>query len=274
MVAVRLARHAAAMPARTSRSRVHPPRAPSPPAQVQGLGRRSIEPVRLPDIDPSLLGRLPPRLAAAAREQLVARAVRLDAGRWDPRPGELHGDFRDWLGLLILDGLIVRGVDVDGLRCCELLGPGDVLRPWDDDGSATLATVATWRVLEDAKLALLDQAFARRACRWPSVTAELIRRTMSRSRSLTISLAITQARRADVRVRTLFSHLADRWGRVTPRGVVLTAKLTHSMISQLTGLRRPTVSLTLTELERAGEIVRVSKDTWLINPAAADRRVA
>ncbi len=204
----------------------------------------------------------------------MARTVRLDAGQWDQRPSELGGDFRDWLGLLILDGLIVRGVEVEGLRCCELLGPGDVMRPWDEDGGVTLATEATWRVLEDAKLALLDQAFARRACRWPSVTSELLRRTMNRSRSLSISLAITQARRADVRVRDLFWHLADRWGRVTPRGIVLTASLTHSVISQLTGLRRPTVSLTLAELERAGEIIRVSKDTWLINPAAAGSRVA
>ena len=250
------------------------PAAPSPDRRLQAFGRRPIEAVRLPDVDASLLGATPAPLAAAAREQLVARTVRLDAGQWDPGPSELHGDFCDWLGLLILDGLIVRGVEVEGLRCCELLGPGDVLRPWDEDGGVTLATQATWRVLEDAKLALLDQAFARRACRWPSVTSELLRRTMSRSRSLSVSLAITQARRADVRVRDLFWHLADRWGRVTPRGIMLTVSLTHNVISQLTGLRRPTVSLTLAELERAGEIIRVSKDTWLIDPAAADSRVA
>ena len=265
--------HAFAMPVQTSRSRVHAPGAPAS-ARLQTFGRRPIEAVRLPDVDPSLLGGIPAQLAAAAREQLVTRTVRLEPGQWEPGVGELDGDFRDWLGLLILDGLIVRNVDVEGLRCCELLGPGDVLRPWDEDGGETLATVATWRVLEDAKIALLDQAFARRACRWPSVTSELLRRTMSRSRSLSISLAITQARRADVRLRDLFWHLADRWGRVTPRGVVLTANLTHSVISQLTGLRRPTVSLTLAELEREGEIIRLSKDTWLINPGASDRCVA
>jgi len=266
--------HAAAMPVRTSRSPVHAPAAPSPHSRLQAFGRRPIEAVRLPDVDHSLLGSIPAQLAAAAREQLVARTVRLDAGQWEPGVDELDGDFRDWLGLLVLDGLIVRSVDVEGLRCCELLGPGDVLRPWDEDGGVTLDTRATLRVLEDARIALLDQAFARRACRWPSVTSELLRRTMSRSRSLSISLAITQARRADVRLRDLFWHLADRWGRVTPQGVVLTANLTHSVISQLTGLRRPTVSLTLAELERAREIVRVSKDTWLIYPATSDRRVA
>jgi len=235
-------------------------------------GQRPTGAVRLADADPSLLGGIPASLAAAAREQLLARTMRVDAGPWDLRPDDLHGDFREWLGLLILDGLIVRSVDVEGLRCCELLGPGDVLRPWDEDGGVTLTTVASWRVLEDARLALLDQAFARRACRWPSVTSELLRRVLSRSRSLSISLAITQARRADVRVRDLFWHLADRWGRVTPRGVMLSARLTHSVISQLTGLRRPTVSLTLAELERSGEIVRVAKDGWLINQCSAANR--
>ncbi len=274
IVLARAVRHAAAMPVQTSRSRVHASAAASPRPRLQTFGQRTVEAVRLSDVDPSLLGPISAPLAAAAREQLVARTVRLDAGQWDRRPYDLDGDFRGWLGLMVLDGLLVRGVDVEGLRCCELLGPGDVLRPWDEDGGVTLETQATWRVLEDAKLALLDQAFARRACRWPSVTSELLRRTMSRSRSLSISLAITQARRADVRVRDLFWHLADRWGRVTPRGIVLTATLTHSVISQLTGLRRPTVSLTLADLERSGEIVRTSKDTWLINPGAPDKRVA
>ena len=66
------------------------------------------------------------------------------------------------------------------------------------------------------------------------------------------------------RLRTLFWHLADRWCRVTPDGVVLPLRLTHSLIAQLTGLRRPSVSISLGELERAGEIVRLSKGSWLI----------
>jgi CRP-like cAMP-binding protein len=174
--------------------------------------------------------------------------------------------------MLVLDGLVVRELEVGGMRCCELLGPGDLLRPWDeDDGSATLESVAGWRVLEPMRLALLDDGFARRACRWPAVTSELMQRTLRRSRSLSILLALTQARRADVRLRTLFWHLADRWGRVTPAGVIIPLNLTHSVIAQLTGLRRPSVSISLGELERAGEIVRLSKDSWLMARDAAGR---
>ena len=221
--------------------------------------------VRVADEDPALLGSLSGELAEAARQQLLARTLWCDLGGWEPLRADLPRRFDGWLGMLVLDGLLVRQLDVNGLRCCELLGPGDLLRPWDEaDDAATLETRAVWRVLEPTRLALLDAGFARRASRWPTLSSELLQRAVIRGRSLSVLLALTQARRADVRLRTLFWHLADRWGRVTPAGVVVPLRLTHSVIGQLTGLRRPSVSLSLGELERTGEIVRLSRSAWLI----------
>lgn len=228
---------------------------------LERLGTRDRGTVCVIDEDPALLD----PFDAAARQQLVARSLCVHTGAWEPLAGDLPLRFEGWLGLLILDGLLVRETQVNGLRCAELLGPGDLLRPWDEPGlEATVESVAHWRALEPTRLALLDANFARRASRWPALAAELMHRTLSRSRSLSVLLALTQARRADVRLRTLFAHLADRWGRVTPDGIVLPLNLTHSVIAQLTGLRRPSVSLSLAELERTGEIVRRSKDSWLI----------
>lgn len=244
---------------------------------VRGRRRPSTDrtAVRILDDDPGLAGRLEGELAEAARHQLVARTLTREPGRWDPMGADLPRRFDGWLGILILDGLVVRQLDVGGLRCCELLGPGDILRPWDeDDGAATVDSEAVWRVLEQTRFALLDAGFARRASRWPSLHAELMHRSTRRSRSLSVLLALTQARRADVRLRTLFWHLADRWGRVTPDGVVLPLRLTHSVIAQLTGLRRPSVSLSLGELERSGEIVRMSRNSWLLAPDAVAQHAA
>jgi CRP-like cAMP-binding protein len=236
------------------------------PHPTQPIPHASLrEAVRIADEDAPLLGTLPSELVEAARHQLVARTLWLDPGPWTPLAGDLPRRFDGWLGILVLDGLLVREVEVEGLRCCELLGPGDVLRPWDEDDDAGLVHSQTaWRLLEPTRLAMLDAGFARRSSRWPTVSAQLMERTLRRSRSLCILLALTQARRADVRLRALFSHLADRWGRVTPEGIVVPVRLTHSVIAQLTGLRRPSVSISLGELERSGEIVRLSKGSWLL----------
>lgn len=244
------------------------------PPRLDMLDRPPTFSVRLADVDPDLLARLDDDFARAASHHLVAPLVHLRTGTWDPG---VHGRrFDAWLGMLVVDGLLIRELDIDDLRCCELLGPGDLLRPWDEDGpDATLATHATWRVVEPSRVALLDTAFARRACRWPSVVAELMHRALIRSRSQSVLLATTQARRADVRLRTLFWHLADRWGRMTPDGVRIELPLTHTVISQLTGLRRPTVSLNLAKLEARDEIVRVDKSEWLLRRAPArDERAA
>jgi CRP-like cAMP-binding protein len=244
-------------------------------AALQPLHRAERFAVRVPDEDPELLGPLAGDLAASAAQQLVARTQWRDPGPWEPLGVDLPREFDGWFGLLVLDGLVVRQLNVGGLRCCELLGPGDILRPWDEDcEAASVESETVWRVLEPTRLALLDAGFARRASRWPSVNAELMHRSHRRSRSLSVLLALTQARRADVRLRTLFWHLADRWGRVTPDGVVLPLRLTHSLIGQLTGLRRPSVSLSLAELERAGEIVRLSKSSWLLARDAAAEQAA
>jgi hypothetical protein len=213
--------------------------------------------VRVAEVDRGLVSGLPGELAASASQALVAPVLHLPPGPSEPDLGPCDG----WLGVLVLDGLLIRDVEIGGLRCCELLGPGDLLRPWDEEG---LEIRTGWRVVQPTRIALLDAAFARCACRWPRVVAELMQRGVMRSRSLAVLLAATQARRADVRLRTLFWHLAERWGRVTPQGVRLMLPLTHAVIAHLTGMRRPTVSLNLAKLEAGGEIVRVARGEWLI----------
>jgi CRP/FNR family transcriptional regulator, cyclic AMP receptor protein len=252
----------------TAQSRA-PERVPGhAPPRLDVLDGPSTFSVRLAEVDRDLIAPLDDDYADTAALHLVAPLVHLATGTWDP--GEHGRGFDGWFGMLIVGGLLIRRVEIDGLRCCELLGPGDLLRPWDEDGGdASLDTRASWRVVEPSRVALLDAAFARRACRWPTVVAELMHRSLVRSRTQSVLLAATQARRADVRLRTLFWHLADRWGRMTPDGVRIELSLTHQVISQLTGLRRPTVSLNLAKLEAGGEIVRVTRSEWLIRRAAA-----
>src|SRR5690349_2646617 len=143
-------------------------------ANARGFPTVERTAVRVGAEDPALLERLDESFVEVAKHSLVARTVWQNPGCWEPLQGDVPRNYSDWLGLLVLDGLLVRHVSVGGLRCCELLGPGDVLRPWDeDDDAALIEASAAWRVLEPTRLALLDAGFARRAARWPSVSAEL-----------------------------------------------------------------------------------------------------
>lgn len=80
----------------------------------------------------------------AAAQDCVAPRLVLEPGPW--RPPSDPRRCRAWMGMLVVEGLLTRAVDVDGHRAQELLGPGDLLRPWDDEGfSATVPSVTSWR---------------------------------------------------------------------------------------------------------------------------------
>jgi hypothetical protein len=224
--------------------------------------------ISLLDADASLF----PQADEQARRHLTAPLMRLRRGPWSV-PDRLREHHEQWLGLLIVEGLMIRTILVGELECCELLGPGDVIRPWaGDDDLAPLTPGVHWRVIEETRVAVLDDTFTRLACRWPSVLSELMERGLRRSRALAVQLAIAQARHADVRLMALFWHLADRWGRVTSDGVIVELELTHSLLSRLTSLRRPTVSVTLKELRETGEVTRLSKSCWLLRGARPSER--
>jgi CRP/FNR family transcriptional regulator, cyclic AMP receptor protein len=77
--------------------------------------------------DPDLAEAIPPSRREQAAEECIAREVRIAPGRWSTPP---TGVISDGIGLLVLEGLLIRRVGVDGRFGAELLGEGDVLRPW------------------------------------------------------------------------------------------------------------------------------------------------
>jgi hypothetical protein len=54
---------------------------------------------------------------------------------------------------------------------------------------------------------------------------------------------------------------------MTPDGVALPMTLSHRLLGQLVGARRPTVSTALGELAREGELERRDDGTWLLTGA-------
>jgi CRP-like cAMP-binding protein len=239
--------------------------------EAHDMSERRPVGIRLLEAQPELGEGLSPEDEAEARRHVVALLDSVETGPWDP--ADAYGRDPAFLGLLVIDGMIARDVELGGRRCSELLGPGDLLRPWDyDEGElASVPSESAWTVLEPTRVAVLDRRFALVACRWPELVARLIARTLRRSRWLAILLTISSMPRVDTRVEALLWHLADRWGRVTLDGVVVPVRLTHDMIGRLVGAHRPSVTTAVSELTREGRLSRLP-DGWLLrgDPPAAN----
>jgi CRP/FNR family transcriptional regulator, cyclic AMP receptor protein len=215
--------------------------------------------------DPELADAVPELQRARAAEECVATTRSVKRGGW--RPEE---DAADWvgpggIGLLVLEGLLVRRVGVDGRFGAELLGEGDLLRPWQGaDADRTLNRTVGWRVLEATRLAVLDATVTATMAAYPQLTAGLVARALERSRNLSLNMAIIHQSRVNTRLMMLLWHLADRWGRVRSEGVVLPLHLTHAVLADLVAARRPTVTSSLSELTRRG-LVTPRDRGWLLH---------
>lgn len=198
-----------------------------------------------------------------ARREALTRVRRLPVGDWiaaealDP---DVHHR-----GFLIIDGLMSREVEVLGRRAVELLGPGDVMRPWgwDTEGSHVHAEVG-WKVLEPTRLAVLDHGLITRISPWPALGLELFARGTRRAHWLATVLAIAHHQRVDDRLILTLWHLADRWGRVSAEGVILPLTLPHQRLADLIGAHRPSVTTAMGALLRANRLKRRADGTWLL----------
>jgi CRP-like cAMP-binding protein len=219
--------------------------------------------VQLLDLDPELARDLDARRAREAARRLYARAFDLHRGRWLP-DRDLLTRSRP-IGLLVLDGLLVREATVDQHPSAELLGPGDVLRAWDDvDHEELLPRTIAWTALTPSRLAIIDHAFAVRAAQWPEVFAALLDRAARRAERLGGLQAIAHLTRVDDRLLALLWCLAERWGRVVPDGVLVSLRLSHRTLAGMVGARRPSVTTALGQLIARGEIERRTDGEWIL----------
>jgi CRP/FNR family transcriptional regulator, cyclic AMP receptor protein len=224
--------------------------------------RRSV--ISIVDADPDLADLLDAGELERARHEALARVQRLSTGEWDAaaalEPAAHHR------GYLIVDGLLSRTVDVLGRRCVELVGHGDVMRPWrwDDEGSHVRAEVG-WTVLEPTSMAVLDNDLVLRMVPWPQLGLELFNRGTRRAHHLAVALAIAHHQRVDDRLLLTLWHLAERWGRVHSDGIVVPLPLGHQRLADLVGARRQSVTTAMGALTRTDKISRRENGHWVLH---------
>lgn len=214
--------------------------------------------------DPELADSIPPDRRKQALDECTAPELSLQPGRWG---GQGSLGFRGGLGVLVLSGLMIRRVGIEGRFGAELVGEGDLLRPNEESVSPLLPLTTDWSIVLPTRLAALDLEFERHLVRYPELGRSLIARALLRSKNLSVNMAIVHQARVDVRLYMLLWHLAARWGRVRSDGTVLRLRLTHAVLADLVAARRPTVTTALSELARRG-MVKTDGETWVLSGGA------
>ena len=212
--------------------------------------------------DPDVAEVIAPDRRGDAIERCTAEELRLPSGAGTSRSLPM---IDGGIGLLVLGGFLIRHVGIEGRFGAELLGEGDLLRPWQNGRESPLLPIETgWAVIQPCRLAVLDEGFVKHLATYPELAACFVARATQRARNLAVNMAIVHQARVDVRLQMLLWHLAGRWGRVRSEGTVVPLRLTHSVLSELVAARRPTVTSALSDLSRRG-LVRPFRDAWLLH---------
>ena len=196
---------------------------------------RRIGRVRLGDIDPDLVASGGPdgdgRAASVAVLEVAAgaRVLGVESIATSARGG------------LVLRGLLLRDVQAGGGAISELIGPGDVIAAAADDADGFPMRV-TWRALERTLIADLATVDPKDPSTQLTVAENIAGRLHDQARRASARCAITAVIRVDLRLLAYLWQTAVRFGTVTPAGVRLDLPLTHAVLAQLIGARRPTVT--------------------------------
>ena len=237
------------------------PRRPVPGRDI-GHGVRAGS---LLDLLPELGDGIDPERRREARSSALVQVEVFRRGPWTPQITRRHG--HPHTALLVTAGLLVREVEIGGRVFAELLGTGDLIYPWAR-GSGASVPEGRWRVLLDGHLAVVDELLIGRLAEHPSVALTLARLSTQRGRFLAALTITRRLRRVEDRLTFLFALLAERWGKVTPDGIVLRLPLTHELLAHLVGTRRQAVTSTVGELRRRGRLTQL-QDGWLLAAGAS-----
>lgn len=225
--------------------------------------------VRLLDVEPSLARGIERRELDDAREKMVAEVRRIEPGIWEDARKKPSSPL--FLGYLILEGAFTREVVVSNRPSIELLGPGDLLRPWVMPRELEIMHVSDeWTLLSTGHVAVISEELHEQARRFPSILTVLMDRVVARARWLGFHVALCQLPRIDHRLLLTFRYVAERWGVKEANGVKIPFRLSHRSLSALIGARRPKVTAAVGALAEKGLIEQAPDGTWTFFAADID----
>jgi hypothetical protein len=220
---------------------------------------RKTKVVQLLDIDPSLAEGLTSEERSTAARALPVPVAGLRKGAWQAGAGPAAPG---QLAYLVVRGLLVRRLEVGPGASIELLGRGELLRPWQEDTSSFCRS--SWEVVEPTTLAQLGPGLMPALSRWPVLLSNLLARGIRRSRALAADAAAANIVGLEERLLTALWQLAETWGEARADGVHLSIRLPHRLLAELVGARRPSITTALAELRRADRLDRAAGGHWIL----------
>jgi CRP/FNR family transcriptional regulator, cyclic AMP receptor protein len=211
-------------------------------------------------VDPELAEGVPPADLPRAQRALWAGTVSFPAG---PVDLSLAPFSPTAFALLVIKGVLTRETNLSDRAMIELLLTGDVVSPWPASPTVPL-TETRLTALAQVGLAVLDHRFVMASAVWPGLMIAVQRRLVDQQHRLATHGAICQLPRVEQRILAIMWLLAARMGTVTAQGTELSFALTHDALAQLTGSRRPTVSLAVKRLRERGYIERRDNGAWVL----------
>lgn len=221
---------------------------------------RKAKIVQLLECDPELAEGLSPEERAVAEGALPVPLAGLRKGPWCPNGGQPEPG---QLGYMIVEGLLVRRIEVGQGSSIELLGRGELLRPWQEDTSSFCRS--SWEVVEPSALAYLGSGVMPNLSRWPVLVSNLLARGIRRSRALAADAAAANIIGLEERLLTALWQLAETWGEAKPDGVHLSIRLPHRLLAELMGARRPSITTALAELKRTDRLGCAAGGFWVLH---------
>lgn len=216
--------------------------------------------VSLLHVWPDIADKLAPEERGVAKRSLLAPLLR---ARDEDLAAALAVEPGDAFDFVLVDGIVLKETTLASTSALELLGAGDVLAP---PLSATrqlqFRAVSRYLALGDVSIARLGVRFTRIAARWPQVSEFLHGQIAEQAHRASEHLAMLHLPRAEDRILALFAELGERFGRVSPEGILIDLPLNHQLIGQLIACRRPTATLALQHLHDQDLLTRLAENSW------------
>ena len=207
------------------------------------------------DALPDLADELDEERLALARRAVRTRMLAVRRGLWD---AAADASTPGCYGFIIVTGTVLRRVTAGHREGAELLGPGDLLQPAQETDDVS------WRVVADTQVAVLDLRALAEAGVVPELAGALLAAANTRTQTVARQLVVAQWPSVDERLVATLDMLAERWGVMTPDGIVLPDFLTHSVLAPIVGARRPSVTTSLKRLAEAGTVRRRPDGRWVL----------